>query len=147
MKKILFILFAIQFLFGSCDKWPENGDLDGMWQLMEFSHDGTKSDMKAERLFCSFQLKVFMLGSKTAGGRAYFGYFEHTDDMIRFHHFTFRSQYTEDANVDELMTDDDIDKIRPWGFYSIDSRYKIEELTGNSMILIHEQDTLKWRKY
>lgn len=147
MKKILSIISIITLLFTACDKWPENGYLDGMWQLMEIETDGIKQDTKDQGLFCSFQLKVFMLGSRATESRAFFGYFEHNDSTMRFHHFTFRSNYTEESNVDKLMTEDDLPIIAPWGFYSIDSSFKVVDLTSNKLILKHKDTILTYRKF
>lgn len=147
MKKVISsIFFAFLIVFTACDKMPANGDLDGIWQLMEISDDKSVKDMKDSRMYCSFQLKLFMLGSEKLGPRAYFGYFEHTGSTIRFHHFTFRSDYTEDSNMDKLMTDADIDVISPWGFYSTDCTFDVKELNSSRLVLSKGKTTITYRK-
>lgn len=142
------ILLAALTLFSlsTCDKLPENGDLDGLWQLMEINSGGTITDTKSDRMYCSFQLHLFMLGSQQAGPRAYFGYFEHKGSTIRFHQFTFRSDYTEDSNEDRLMTDDDLNAILPWGFTSTDCTFTVKELTGKKLVISQGETTITYRK-
>jgi hypothetical protein len=147
MKKVIFSIFILSLtLLTACDKLPANGDLDGLWQLMEIREGNSRKDMKDSRMYCSFQLKLFMLGSEKAGARAYFGYFERTGSTIRFHHFTFRSDYTEDSNMDKLMTDADIDVIKPWGFYSTDCTFEVKELSSSRLVLSKDNTTIIYRK-
>lgn len=138
-----FLIFTI-FLSG-CDKWPTNGNLDGMWQLVEIHTDKGKNDVRSEKRYCSFQLRLFCLGDNLITQRI-FGYFEHNGNTIRFHTFTFRSAYTEDNNIDKLLTDDDIATIKPWGFNSTDCVLDIVELSNNTMILATNDTILTYRK-
>lgn len=147
MKTILYKITAcLCLLFISCDKMPENGDLDGLWQLMEISDNGNVRNTKADRLYCSFQLKLFMLGDPTEP-RHYFGYFANNGNTIRFHNFTYRSNYSQDnQSEDKLMNDDeDLQTIAPWGFYSTDCTYSIE-LSSKILILRHDNLTITYRK-
>src|SRR3712207_6070278 len=74
MKRIIpYIIITATLLFSACDKVPENGLLDGLWQLMEIEDEGTRKDISQEHLYCSFQLKLFMLGDRVKNSRAYFG--------------------------------------------------------------------------
>lgn len=142
---IIAFLFAI--LLSGCDKLPANGDLDGMWQLMSIQQGNTIKEMKAERLYCSFQLKLFMLGDKK-DPRHYFGYFEHNDNTLHFHTFTFRSEYVEGGKIDELMKDEkDLAVIAPWGFYSTDCIYNVVKLNSSELILEHNDIKIVYRKF
>jgi len=140
------MLAAVMTLLCTCDKMPANGDLDGMWQLMEINDGTTAKDMKGSRMYCSFQLKMFMLGSEKVGPRAYFGYFEHKEGKMRFHTFTFRSDYSDAASEDRLMTDSDLDTISPWGFYSTDCTFDVRELTSTRLVLVKDNTTITYRK-
>ncbi len=144
-KHILLALVAL-FQFSACDKLPANGDLDGLWQLMEIENAGTVTDMKSNRMYCSFQLHLFMLGSAKDGPRAYFGYFEHKNGTIRFHQFTFRSDYSGTPSEDKLMTDDDLSVIQPWGFTSTDCTFTVKKLTGSALVLDNGTETVTYRK-
>lgn len=141
------IILLLSVLFSGCDKLPENGDLDGLWQLMSIQNGGTTTDMKAKRMYCSFQLKLFMLGND-AYPRHFFGYFEHKGSTMRFHHFTFRSDYVEGGKIDELMTDETgLKHIAPWGFYSTDCTFNVVKLNSSELILEHGDTKIVYRKF
>lgn len=144
--KNIFLAIMAVLTFSACDKLPANGDLDGLWQLMKIEADGITSDKKDSRMYCSFQLHLFMLGSQQDGPRAYFGYFEHQNGTIRFHHFTFRSDYSENSSEDKLMTDDDVSTISPWGFKSTDCTFKVTELNGKQLVISDGDTTITYRK-
>lgn len=146
-KALIYILLATLATFTSCEnKMPKNGDLDGLWQLMEISDNGKVENVKDSSIYCSFQLKLFMLGSEKDGPRAYFGYFTRTGNMIRFYNFTYRSNYTDQSNEDVLMTEKDIDVIKPWGFYSTDCTYELKVLTDSYLVLNKDKTTITYRK-
>ncbi|MEI3531565.1 MAG: lipocalin-like domain-containing protein [Bacteroidaceae bacterium] len=71
MRKVKFFLFVITVcaLFASCDKMTNNGNLDGMWQLISVSYNKTGGEdsivnVKNERVYMNFQQK---LGQITPG--------------------------------------------------------------------------------
>lgn len=144
--KISIICMFLCIHFVSCDKVPVNGALDGQWQLMERIEDNETTNLKDQHLYCAFQLKVCMIGSRLLGVRKYFCYFEHKGDQMRFHTFTHRSAYTEDENVDKLITEEEIETILPWGFYSTDCTFKVEELNNSRMVLSANGKKLVYRK-
>lgn len=148
MKKAkIFILSFLCIFFAACDKLPENGDLDGLWQLMEISNAGINKDTKDQRLYCSFQLKLFMLGGNGEGSRAFFGRFERNDKTLRFYSFTFRSDYSAtNQSTDKLMTEEDLPVISPWGFYSTDCTFDVVKLDNDQLVLEHEGLVLRYRK-
>ena len=147
MKTLLNIsLLVLLLLLTSCDKVPINGDLDGLWQLMSIQQGDDVRDTKADRLYCSFQLHLFMLG-EDSGPREYFGRFEHEGNTIRFYSFTYRSKYTEESNYDQLMTDDaDLAVIAPWGFYSTDCTFDVVTLNSSTLVLRSGNTTITYRK-
>lgn len=145
-RYIISILMLATLILSSCDKVPMNGDLDGLWQLTEIHNGDDVQELKNEKLYCSFQLHLFMLGDKTSP-RHYYGYFEKDAKQLRFHTFTYRSNYTEDNNYDNLMTDEkDLAIIAPWGFYSTDCTYDVVRLNSQELILKHDDTTIIYRK-
>ena len=65
MRKVKFFLFVITVcaLFASCDKMTNNGNLDGMWQLISVSYNKTGGEdsivnVKNERVYMNFQQKL-----------------------------------------------------------------------------------------
>lgn len=147
LRALPLIILFLSVLLSGCDKLPANGDLDGLWQLMSVQQGGKTVDKKAERLYCSFQLKLFMLGDDSHP-RNYFGYFEHSNGTLRFHTFTYRSDYVEGGKTDELMTDEkDIEVIAPWGFYSTDCVFSVVKLNSSELILEHGDTKIVYRKF
>jgi len=146
-KHILtYILVAIVFMLTGCDKLPINGDLDGLWQLMEIKQGDDIKEVKTDRLYCSFQLHMFMLGDD-GHPRGYFGNFEHEGNTMRFYNFTYRSDYTQESNYDKFMSyDKDKSVISPWGFYSTDCTFDVVKLNSSELILQHENLIIKYRK-
>lgn len=140
------IIIFLTFLLSGCDKLPANGYLDGLWQITSIEQGGVKTEMKSKKLYCSFQLKLFMLGTWSFP-RQFFGYFERNGDTIRFYSFTYRSDYIIGGKGDELMTDEkDLDVIAPWGFYSTDCMYNISTLNSSELILEHGSTKITYRK-
>lgn len=144
--KVLLLCILSCILYSSCDKVPINGALDGQWQLMERVENNDTTNLKDQHLYCAFQLKLCMFGSKSVGVRNYFCYFEHNGNQMRFHTFTHRSSYTEDDNIDILITDKEKEIIHPWGFYSTDCTFMVEELNNKRMTLSANGIKLTYRK-
>lgn len=141
---ITIVLIAI--VIAGCDKVPVNGDLDGLWQLMEIKQGEQTIDKKADRLYCSFQLSLFMLGRDGGKSRLYFGRFERDGGTLHFYDFTFRAAYTEESTLDRLMTDEDIPTIAPWGFYAIDCPFEIVTLNSQALVIKHGDTVITYRK-
>lgn len=141
MKKIIYILLPF-FLF-SCGKLPINGKLDGMWQLMEITHQDGKIEMPL-KVYYSIQLKLIRFnrvhegslhGSKTD---YYIGRFEHTGDSLSFYNIRHLKNENMIATPEELA---------PFGLDGSTDRFKIEELTNSKMILISAGERLTFRKF
>ena len=72
MKPLYLLLLSLALLlFAGCGKMPENGDLDGLWQLVEmhskadptdpqYSH---YTDKRAEKVRWAFQLQLLSMKS------------------------------------------------------------------------------------
>lgn len=143
MKRLfhILILFVATLLITSCDKWDCNGDLDGMWQLIEW-RDGennvraTKDDM----IFYSFQLQ--MASFRRLGEENYYisSMLEVGSEQIRIY-------------KPAIYGGDGHDKEQPMSILSIvgvpeDGIFHIDVLTGGTMKLkTNTQETLVFRKY
>lgn len=141
MKRLLHILL-ICFLLTACDKLPANGDLDGMWQLIEVEHNGVIRNVKEEQIYMSIQLKLFMLGDRINSMR-YYGYFDHKGDSICFWQFSYPSMNESDEDNNIPVEEDEKEDLEKWGFYSLNEVFRIEKLTKD--LLIMESDSAKIR--
>lgn len=141
MKKLLHILIMC-FLLTACDKLPANGDLDGMWQLIEVEHNGVIRNVKEGQVYMSIQLKLFMLGDRVNSMR-YYGYFNHEGDSIFFWQFSYPSMNESDDDNNLPVEEEDKGELERWGFYSLKERFKVEKLTKD--LLIMQSDSVKIR--
>lgn len=138
---ILFILVAAILTMASCDKWDCNGDLDGMWQLMEWrDKDNNVKATKEDMIFYSFQLQMASF-RKQSGGEFYISsMLEVNPEQIRIYN---PATYRGDGH----------DEIKEMSILSIcgvpeDGIFKIQVLTGSKMELkTNAEDILVFRKY
>lgn len=130
------------FLLTACDKLPANGDLDGMWQLIEVEHNGVIRNVKEGQVYMSIQLKLFMLGDRVNSMR-YYGYFNHEGDSIFFWQFSYPSMNESDDDNNLPVEEEDKGELERWGFYSLKERFKVEKLTKD--LLIMQSDSVKIR--
>lgn len=130
----------------ACDKLPANGDLDGMWQVVEIEHGGEVKNVASEQVYMSIQLRLFMLGSIDIP-RRYYGYFEHKGDSMHLWQFSFASTNESDADDNKPIAEEETYRLNPWGFYSLDERFKVEKLTGSQLILRNETSRIHFIKF
>jgi hypothetical protein len=137
MKKKSILLFSIMILLTSCYKASINGDLDGMWQLMEIAKSsGERLDTKNDRLYYSVQLHLISL--RKAGGGQYLGRFVYSGDSLLVN--DFRIYRNEDIPAKE--TD-----LLPFGLSGLSEHFKVEELGQKRMVLKSAYATLHFRRY
>lgn len=130
----------------ACDKLPANGDLDGMWQVMKIEHNGEEQNVANDQVYMSIQLKLFMLGSLEIP-RRYYGYFEHKGDSMHLWQFSFASTNESEADNNLPISKEETYRLNPWGFYSLDERFKVETLTKNQLILKNETSRIHFIKF
>lgn len=125
----LAIIFSMGFF--SCQKTPINGDLDGMWQVLEVSPEPAEV-LIHERLYYSFYMHVCSL--------SYFGG-DLTAGNLRF-------------NGDEIYLDfphatgyETIKKLKQYGIYSNPVVFEVIHLDKNKMILKDGEVTVVLRKF
>ena len=143
MKRII-IFFAFVITLAACDKVPINGDLDGMWQLtcIETKHDTTYQ----KNLFWQFQLHLLQIGDVYD----YFARFENTGSELRVYQVASGSRHEDASQNDEPVTEKDsvhMAKLKQYGIYKTDTRFKIEELNADNMRLRSDSVCLHFRKY
>ncbi|MDD4637277.1 MAG: lipocalin-like domain-containing protein [Bacteroidales bacterium] len=114
----------------ACGKNPENGKLDGMWQLTEIeSANGVSISKKSDRIYYSFQLHVVEL--RRIGYDEYRGHFDYTGDSLSLH---MRDYMIKDT-------------CSFFGLKTMNDQFAIEVLTGSNMMLRRDNVRLKFRKF
>lgn len=130
MKKIKLVISIVLLcfcLFGCDSKWPENGKLDGMWQLMEIDWAGVENKTPTQTYY-SIQLKLINL--RQVGGSDILGYFRYTGDSL---HLTMRQTTIAD--------------VKQFGLSDTIQSFGVETLNHSQMILTTPDRRLTFRKY
>lgn len=138
MKKQYILLWLVTLsAFVSCGKTPINGKLDGMWQLTGIEYpQGNHKDTKPEQLYYSFQLHLISLRSPDK--KESLGRFKHAGDSLVLSEFRLKYQVDKLTPREELLV---------YGLNDTITRFKIESLTKESMILKSSYAMLFLRKF
>lgn len=157
MNKILFPILSAAVLLtsflSSCDKMPENGDLDGMWQLLEVkykkgdAHDSIVSK-KEEQIYWAVQFKLISIRNAPytpiADGLT-------EESLARFRHqgdsLLIDELYLHSRSEDVLVTDENTNYFNLIGIAGNKAAFKIEELSDNRMSLTSSYAHLTFRKF
>lgn len=67
MYRNIFIALLIGLFAGSCEKAPENGNIEGFWQLLEYTTETDGEVHACDRIYYAIQLQVAELSEK--GGK------------------------------------------------------------------------------
>lgn len=143
MNRILYLFAVLSFIMGlsSCDKKDCNGDLDGMWQLIEWkTADGVVKEDRESMIFYSFQLQMARFDRKSFPLFSLMSSLEVNPSSIRIYNpFRYQGEGHDIAYPMSSLA----------GVGVPESGYmKIEHLTTQSMVLSTESgETLRFRKY
>ena len=141
MKKTscIFVLVAAIMIFAGCNKWDCNGDLDGMWQLMEWrDKDDVVKATKQDMIFYSFQLQ--MASFRKQGMNVRNTSMKFTPEQI----YIYEPVRYKGAGHDVILP---MSELAPFGVPE-DGIFHIQVLTESQMMLkTTSQDVLTFRKY
>ena len=156
MKVSLSILFAsfTILLFSYCSKMPENGTLDGKWQLTEMYSKTTNSDAhyiatpttdkRADNIYWNIQLKLLYITSAEPLNTFT------TETVARFHYSGSTLQvgptYIHYRDRDSLITNANSTELIPLGIRGNATTYDIKRLNASTMILCSPLDSLILKK-
>lgn len=145
MKKIITILsLSLAAIFvllsdGGCQKHNINGDLDGMWQVMEVEELGPEGEVQntfapVQHYIC-FQLHICQLriatgaiGSPGTGNLTYQG-------------------NTISLSFPYATTEDEIRRLAQWGIFTTAPVFTVETLNGSTLVMHSEHSRLHCRKF
>lgn len=152
MKHYILILFSSFCMLCSCDKTPANGDLDGMWQLMEASEaDGNGSyanavSRKEDGIYWNFQLQLLMIHSQfePLNGHTF-------DTAARFtrsgNKLDITATYVHFGDRDSLLADPACGELIPLGIHGNSASYTINKINAKEMVLSSVHNRLVFRKF
>lgn len=154
MNRLRYLLTAALLALAACDKMPENGPLDGQWQLMEIATRQSSADdayslrepQKDKRIYWCFQLRLLCLRSATGNlnGLSYetMGRFRFTGDSL-----AVTELYVHFRSRDSLVTDPRTTMFEPFGIAGCADTFRIERLDGRQMVLRSTSRRLTFRKF
>ncbi|WP_299171723.1 lipocalin-like domain-containing protein [uncultured Bacteroides sp.] len=146
MKKILSIwgILLLAILCNSCEKEPINRDIEGHWQLLEFT---TKADGEVHpctRIYYSIQLWVVEVAEKQGpqGLTPFRGRYQY-DESNRSIRLSEMSTYAtlENSRPAEVW------ELNPYGLNDVNTTFKVIESDGKQMTLESDYALLKLRKF
>lgn len=146
MKRFIYIIMCAALLFTSCDKWPENGDLDGQWHLMELTPAGeTAQDVHSQGIYWEVHLSLIVIHTThdTLNGSTNHttATFEHKGKNL-----SLTALYIHEFTGDEIITDPNTTNFTWTGIYGNKADFRIERLDSKRMILENERVRLVFRK-
>ena len=124
------LILVLSLLF-SCQKAPINGDLDGMWQVMEVSPP-PKEILIEGRLYYNFSLHVCALSSYGAGFTT--GNMHYEGNLL-----TLDFPYA--------FSQENILKLKQYGINSNPVNFTVEYIDKNLLILKDGDTTVTLRKF
>lgn len=143
---LLCIIVSFLLTVTSCDgfKVSNNGDLDGMWHLVNVDslEQAIDVDYSEQSIFWSFQADLLYVDDKTL---------HHEPCLLRFDYFIGNLSvfdpyiYNNKDEADEKI----YDKIYllPYGINALEEKFKIEELNRKSLVLRSNTLLLRFRRY
>lgn len=147
MKRNLYIgicLLMAVLALGGCKKAPINPDIEGHWQLLEFTTKADGQTHKCERIYYSIQLWVIEVAEK--GGpleltsfRGRYRYDE-TDNTIRIKDL---STY----DVPELSRPAEVWELLPYGLNCTNPTFEVVSVDKRWMTLESDYAILKLKKF
>lgn len=144
-KYLLPCLLAI-FAFVACDKMPENGDLDGQWQMTSIKHLNHDAPSPLNgKVYWNFQLKLLSIYTPDdlhdQGSNYTFCRFQVKGDSL---HIT--DSYVHSMNID-IKLDETATYLDVVGLHNNRESYAIQTLTDSRMVLRSDYHELEFRKW
>lgn len=158
-NKIYTILMMLAIsLCTACDKMPDNGQLDGMWQLMSIeTADGHILDVKEQQHYWSFRLRLVQFtASRAIDTDKFYAHFSREGGDIVLKDFCQEARYEKDTDDNVWVSSEEAELLHPWGVYGqadendsqkIKATYRVEALSDTRLVLKSDETRLTLRKF
>lgn len=145
MKTITSFLGIIisAFVLASCDiETSDNGPLDGYWHLtrVDTLSTGGACDFSSRRVFWGVQAGLLNVCDYDVAFDGYLMHFENDGLTLRVF-----NPYTDDRKEGDVKVEDP-ELLAPLGINALDETFRIEVLSGKSMMLATDKLRLNFRK-
>lgn len=143
MKHLLFFIIVLLTL-GGCRKAPINSDIEGHWQLMEYTTHTDGNTHKCERIYYSIQLWVVEVAEKqgTQGLQSFRGRYRYNEDNNTIY-FTDMSTYTTPENSRPATTEE----LLPYGLNNVDTKLEVIKKGKKNLVLRSDYATLYLKRF
>ena len=143
MKKIIYIITSALILT-ACDlETPDNGALDGNWQLRQIDTlaTGGSCDMSRSYIYWGIENHLLQVRDIDNNNLKILFHFEKMGEELTIHtpHFV--------VTKDELTLIEDGSQLAPLGITGTKETFHIEKLNHGSLILKNEYYRLSFRRY
>ena len=148
---LIFCLVVSTLGFIACNEVSHNGDLDGMWQIMEVTYNrnglyDSTVNIKKDKVYLSFQLHLAHLNWSTniitLENSSILSRFSHDGDQLHLY-----NMYVNFPDRDSLITDSSSMVLAPIGFKGIDNTFQILQLNSSHMTLQSDFARIVCRKF
>ena len=131
--KYLFVLIMGCLAFTGCKKAPINSDIEGHWQLVEYTTHADGIIHKCERIYYSIQLWVVEVTEKggNLGLQSFRGRY-HYDEMTNKIHFTDMSTYATPENSRPAT----VEELLPYGLNNVNTELDVL-VKGKKKLILH----------
>lgn len=137
--------FLLLALFSSCEGFQisDNGNLDGMWHLVEVDSLATdvSVDYRYNGIYWSFQSDLMGLDDKLQRYESCLMRFELTGEQFRVF-----DPYVNNRNEGDIKVSE-VSMIAPFGINALAEEFAVETLTKQRMILRSTSLRLRFKKY
>lgn len=158
--KAFLLICLMMFAASSCDKLPEDGDLDGMWQLMSVQQyaDGTTKDVKSERIYWCERNGLLQFSLKDGREPTLYAHIRWEGSQMHIYDLgTCLSHNVTKENIVWVPVEN-ADSLKYWGLWcskETDASHKgnlridyfVEKLNSSDMILRNDSTRLVLRKF
>lgn len=132
-------------LFCACDglQVSHNGDLDGMWKLVEVDSIANSKHINysEKAIHWSFQSDLLELDDKLYKHESCFIRFKHIGDVLLVSDPYLNDRFSSDPKITEIS------KISPFGINALEEKFKIEELSKNNLVVKSNILVLRFKKF
>lgn len=125
-------VLLLSVMMSCCQKAPINGDLDGMWQVMQVDPEPAY---------------------KPIGQRIYYNFYLHTCNLTVYGDGTFSTSVMAfdgekmTLKFPDRVSDHHMDRLRQFGINSNPVTFTVEKLTSKSLVLRDGDTTVTMRKF
>ncbi len=151
-KSLLTLLSVFLLMLGGCDKMPENGDLDGMWQLMTIQTPEATLQVKEQRAYINFYMHLaewrMPLRPHTDDFR-YYSHFTLKGDSLCFFDLCHASAHTATGSDDIPVTAEEMaaGAMADWGIHTLHTRYRVLQLNAKHLTFEKADTVYAFRKF